>query len=161
MISPSIRHYLLFLPKILPRPLTSLTLAATGILIGLPPEVSLLFSDNPASDVAYAQEYSEQQVEQYAQAVLSIEPHRQQAFEDITQIIGRQPPNIVCNQPSSYSSLPDDAQTVAQKYCRTSKQIVESAGLSVAQFNEITRRAQSNNSLESRIQNAMIEIQQR
>lgn len=148
------------LNKFLSRSLASGFLAATGIAIGFVPD----FSDPSAivsfSYFACAQEFDEEQLKSYARAVLSIEPHRQQAFADITQIIGSSPPNIVCNQPDSYSDLPSDAQTIAMNYCATSKQIVESNGLSVSQFNSITLEAQSDEGLESEIQDVMLQIQQ-
>ena len=145
--------------KILTRSLASGFLATTGILIGFLPQFSgqATLTFNYA---AYAQDFSQEQLQKYAQVVLSIEPHRQQAFEDIKQIINGAPPNIVCNQPSSYGSLPSDAQTIARNYCATSKQIVESNSLSVSQFNDITQRAQADEDLERRIQEAMLDIQQ-
>ena len=146
--------------KLLTRSFTSGVLAAAGLLVGFAPEFTKSPSIVTFSYSAYAQEFSEQQLRSYAQAVLSIEPYRQQAFADIQQVIGNSPPNIICNKPSSYGDLPQAAQTIASNYCATSKKIVESNNLSVSQFNTITIKAQSDGGLEQRIQNAMIQIQQ-
>mgnify|MGYP006266993961 CR=1 FL=1 len=149
------------LNNILTRSLTVSLLAAVAILLGFVPEFSRRSPSLIISFSAEAQDFSDQDVMNYARAVLQMESHRQQAYEQIKKIIGQAPPAIVCNQPNSYSNLPGEAQKIARDYCSTSKQIVEESGLSVSQFNAITTRAQSDNNLEKRVQNAMIQIRKR
>lgn len=96
----------------------------------------------------------------YAQAVLAMEPIRQQSFGEIKKIIGnRDIPKIVCNDPNSMNSLPNKARDVAVNYCSRSQKIVEENGLSIARFNTITIEIQNNKNLERQVYNAMIRIQ--
>ena len=135
-------------------------LTTLSILGGVVPELSrqtpqLIFS---FPVIARAQEFSNEQIRKYAQAVLNIEDLRRQAYQDIQRIIGTQPPDIICNQPNTLRNLPTNAQKIAIDYCRNSKTIVERSGLSVTLFNNITTRVQSDQNLKRKIQNAMIEI---
>ncbi len=147
------------LNRTLTRSLVASVLAAIGILCGVVPEFSCQSLRLTFSSSAYTQDFSDEQVMKYAQAVLLMESLRQQAYQDIQQIIGDSLPNIACHQPNTLRNLPPDAQKIATDYCRTSKQIVENIGLSISQFNAITTRVQSDQNLERRIQNAMIQIQ--
>lgn len=135
-------------------------LSTFSLLSGVVPEFSrqapLLIFSFPVN--ARAQEFSNEQIRKYARAVLDIEAHRRQAYQDIQTIIGRQPPEIVCNQPTTLRNLPANAQKIASNYCKTSKTIVERSGLGVSAFNAITTRAQEDQNLKRRIQNAMIQI---
>ncbi|MGH2416085.1 MAG: DUF4168 domain-containing protein [Microcystaceae cyanobacterium] len=131
-----------------------------GLLCGVIPEFSWQSPQLIFSSSAYTQDFSDAQVINYARAVLLMESHRQQAYLDIQQIIGQPPPEIVCNQPSTFRHLPTNAQKIAVNYCTISKKIVENSGLSTTQFNAITVRVQSDQDLERRIQNAMIRIRQ-
>ena len=149
-----------YLRSTLTRSLLLSILTTLSILGGVVPELSrqgpqLIFS---FSVNARPEEFSNEQIRKYAQAVLNIEDLRRQAYQDIQRIIGTQPPGIVCNQPNTLRNLPRDAQKIAADYCRNSKKIVERSGLSVALFNNITTRAQSDRSLKRKIQNAMIQI---
>lgn len=98
----------------------------------------------------------------YAKAVLSMEPARQQAFDDIKKMIGSgDVPKIVCNEPSSFNSLPGKAKDIAVNYCKRSKQIVESNGLTIEQFNKITQEMQNNDALKQQIYNELIRLQKK
>ncbi|NJL82500.1 MAG: DUF4168 domain-containing protein [Chloroflexaceae bacterium] len=133
--------------------------ATLGLALGTIPQFSQP-KQLTWSYVASAQEFNQQQLRRYAEAVLMMETYRQQAFEDIKRAIGGMPPNIVCNRPESYRQLPANARQIANNYCNLSRRIVENSGLTVSQFNAITTRARSDNGLEKRIQNAMLEFQQ-
>ena len=154
-------NYLSFyFPQTLARSLLVSILTTFSILGGVVPELSrqtpqLIFNFTPNTQ---AQEFSNEQIRKYAQAVLEIEDFRQQAFQEIQTIIGTQPPDIVCNQPNTFRNLPRDARKIAANDCRTSKTIVQRSGLGVAVFNNITVRAQSNQNLKKKIQNFMIQI---
>lgn len=142
------------------RYLIATLLATIGLLCGIVPEFSSKSSRLAFTPYAYTQDFNDTQITKYAEAVLLMESYRLQAYRDIQQIVGQNPPNIVCNQPYTMTDLPQEAQKIAANYCTTSKNIVENSGLSVSQFNAITVRVQSDRVLERRIQNAMIRIRQ-
>ncbi|MEM1367800.1 MAG: DUF4168 domain-containing protein [Cyanobacteria bacterium P01_H01_bin.15] len=109
--------------------------------------------------VVQAQNFSDAQLRNYAQAVLDMEVHRQEAFIELKQVLGNRPvPNIQCNSPRSYRGLPRKARRIVRDYCRHSEEIVTTSGLTVSQFNSITTRANSDIGLEKRIQNTMLDI---
>ena len=100
------------------------------------------------------------EVTSYAQAVLAMEPARQQAFEEIKKLIGGgEIPKIVCNDSKSMNSLPNKAKYIAVSYCNHSQKIVEDNGLSIDRFNKITMEVQSNNSLKRQVYNTLIRLQ--
>ena len=97
--------------------------------------------------VVTAQTISDEQVTIYAQAVINIESHRQQAYSQIQRIMGVNPPEILCDQPDSYNELPNDAQKVAIAYCQNSESIVKGTGMTVPEFNNITQKVREVNLL--------------
>lgn len=136
------------------------TLAIVSILGGVIPEGSRQSFSLTFSTSAYAQNISDEDIRKFAQAVLDIETRRQKAYDDIQKIMGTPPPTISCSDRTSFKNLPPDAKQIAEQFCKDSKNIVESRGLSVSKFNTITNRVQSNPDLQKRIQNSMIQIQQ-
>lgn len=110
--------------------------------------------------VAVAQNFSNEEITSYARTVLKLEQVRLQAYDDIKQKIGSgNIPNIVCNQPETLNSLNPDVRPIAINYCNSSKQIVETNGLTSAQFNAITASQQNNPALAKRIQDEIKRLQ--
>lgn len=134
-------------------------LAAISLFCGTVPQVSWYFPYFNFNSIAYTQGFSDAQIQRYARAVLQIESHRQRAYRQIQQIIGRSPGNIACYQPETLRKLPREAQKIAVDFCNTSKKIAQNSGLSAAQFNRITQQAQTDAALKRRIQNAIRQIQ--
>ncbi|OUL27830.1 hypothetical protein BV378_08710 [Nostoc sp. RF31YmG] len=100
------------------------------------------------------------EITSYAQAVLAMEPARQQAFDEIKKLMGeREIPKIVCNDSKSIGSLPKKAQDIAVNYCQRSQKIVEDNGLTIERFNKITVDIQSDDNLKRQISNTLIRIQ--
>ncbi|WP_228045816.1 MULTISPECIES: DUF4168 domain-containing protein [unclassified Tolypothrix] len=100
------------------------------------------------------------EVNNYAQAVLAMEPARQQAFDEIKKIIGgSEIPKIICNDSKTISGLPKKAQDVAVNYCTRSQKIVEDNGLTITRFNQITVNIQSDENLKLKIYNRLLTIQ--
>lgn len=134
-------------------------LAAISILCGAVPQ---FFWQSPYFNfnyLAYTQDFSDTQLQNYARAVLQIESHRQQAYREIQRIIGRPPGNLACYQPETLRNLPREAQKIAVDFCNISKKIAQNSGLSAEQFNRITRQVQTDAALKRRIQNAIRQIQ--
>jgi hypothetical protein len=89
-----------------------------------------------------------------------MEPERRQAFEEIKKLIGgREIPQIVCSNSNSLSGLPNKARDIAVNYCNRSQKIVEQNGLSIDNFNKITRDLQSNQKLKDDVYYTLIELQ--
>ncbi|MCC5627791.1 DUF4168 domain-containing protein [Nostoc sphaeroides] len=100
------------------------------------------------------------QIDSYAQAVLAMEPARQNAFEEIKKLIGDgEIPKIVCNDSNSINGLPRKAQDIAVNYCTRSQKIVQDNGLSIDQFNKITIELQNNNILKRQVYNSLLRLQ--
>lgn len=136
------------------------TFATVGLLFGLVPDLSGRSNSFVFSSAAYAQNVSETEVTNYAQAVLSMEPARQTAFNQIKKMIGAADvPSIVCHKPESLNALPSKAQEIAVNYCNQSKDIVESNGLTITRFNTITVNMQNNPNLKTRIHNELLRLQ--
>ncbi|MEH2084858.1 MAG: DUF4168 domain-containing protein [Nostoc sp.] len=101
------------------------------------------------------------EIDSYAQAVLAMEPARQNAFEEIKKLIGNgEIPNIVCNDSNSINGLPKKAQDIAVNYCTHAQKIVEDNGLRFEQFNKITIELQNNTILKRQVYNTLLRLQQ-
>jgi len=123
---------------------------------------SLVSSSLTFTPKAYAQNLTvnNNEVVSYAQAVLAMEPSRQQAFDEIKKLIGNgEIPQIVCNDPKSISSLPRKARDIAVNYCTRSQKIVEENGLTIERFNKITLEIQNDNNLKRQVYNTLIRLQ--
>ncbi|MCT7951745.1 DUF4168 domain-containing protein [Ancylothrix sp. C2] len=110
--------------------------------------------------VAVAQNFSDQEITSYARTVLKLEQVRLQAYDDIKQKIGSGDiPNIVCNQAETLNALNAEVRPIAINYCNSSKQIVETNGLTSTKFNAITASQQNNPALQKRIQDEITRLQ--
>lgn len=109
---------------------------------------------------AYAQAVTDAEVTNYARAVLEIEQVRQPAFNEIKQIISpRQMPEIVCNRPDSFNSLPANARGIAQNFCQRSNDIAKKHLGTPDRFNIITINQQQNARLRRQIQRELLRLQ--
>ena len=135
----------------------ALLISATGLDL-----LKTTFFEQPRfrlSPVAQAQNYDEEKLEQYAEAVLAIEPLRQRVFRKIQSILNSENvPSIACNRTESYENLPSEAQSLIVDYCNRSKSIVEEQGLTVSEFNNITVEVKANPELEQQVQTEMLEL---
>ncbi|MFM7905935.1 MAG: DUF4168 domain-containing protein [Microcystis sp.] len=134
-------------------------LAVIAILGGLIPEFSCTTEVVSFRSSAYTQDFTADQIKRYATAVLWIETERKEAYQAISQILGKSPPAITCNQRESFNNLPANAQRIAVDYCNKSKKIVQDNGFTAAQFNTITNRISSDDNLRRQVQNEMIRLQ--
>lgn len=100
------------------------------------------------------------EIDSYAQAVLAMEPARQNAFEEIKKLIGNgEIPKIICNDSNSINGLPRKAQDIAVSYCNSSQKIVQDNGLSIDQFNKITIELQNNTILKRQVYDTLLRLQ--
>jgi hypothetical protein len=134
-------------------------MATIAVIWGVIPEFSISTRRVNFSTLSYSQDFNDDQITRYARSVIQIENQRQQAYQSISQILGKSPPVIICNKPETFRTLPNQAQKIAVDYCNNSKKIVENSGLSPAQFNSITARIRSDNNFKKRVQDALIRVQ--
>lgn len=134
--------------------------ATVGLLCGFAPDLSRHSNTLVFSSAAYAQNVSETEVTNYARAVLSMEPVRQKAFNQIKKMIGSgDVPSIVCHKPETLDALPSNARQLAVNYCIQSEQIVKINGLTTGRFNAITVNMQNDPNLKTRIHNELLRLQ--
>lgn len=134
-------------------------LSVTGILSGVVPQVSKESPRPNFSSSVSAQEYSPEEVINYAKAGFAVEMLRQQVYTQIKQIIDQPPPNIVCNQPQTYSVFDNNVQQIVVDYCDRSREIVTNNDLSISRFNELKNLYDRGGSFYQQVQNALIQIQ--
>lgn len=134
--------------------LAVITLAAPNFSVG-----SRVFS-NAVAIAQTDQPFSAEEIRNYARAVLGMEPRRQAAYEEIRSNVGDTVPTVVCNQNRSINQLRSEVRAIAVNYCTQAKAIIESNGLSISQFNDITQQQQSNAQLKQLIQNELLRLQQ-
>jgi hypothetical protein len=141
-------------------------LSTLGWLVGLT-AILAGCSSNSASETSTeiqavsGESISAEEVENYAKTVLAIEPSRQSAYTEIQQLINdEQFPDVSCTKSDTIATLPSNIRDIAVNYCNQSKQISESQGLTLSQFNTITASAQADPELQKRIQNELVRLQQ-
>jgi len=138
-------------------------LAAIGWLIGLTAILAGCASNRASDSDAQSSpplSVSSEEVENYAKVVLAIEPKREAATKEILRITKKDKvPNIACTRPKTITSLPRNVRGIAVNYCQQARDISESNGLTILQFNDITAATKSDEQLKIRIQNELIRLQ--
>lgn len=139
------------------------SLAILGLVSGFVPQLvpnslQLNLSQTAAAQSISAQNIGPERIEQFAQVLIDIEPLRRQALDDIQEIMGTTPHNILCHKSETYTSLPADASRIAEKYCEDSRSIVNKSGLTASEFNKIATAVRNDRDLEAKVQNAMRKI---
>lgn len=104
------------------------------------------------SSQAMAQNVSDEDLRKYAQAAIAIEKLRQTTYSNIGELIDKSSEPMSCDQPQSFSRLPENARKIAIGYCEQSEVIVKNNGLTVNRFNQITQQVKQNPSLQQRLQ---------
>ncbi|NEP02303.1 MAG: DUF4168 domain-containing protein [Symploca sp. SIO2E9] len=104
------------------------------------------------------------EINNYALAVLKMEPLRQSAYQSIKELIGpnEQMPDITCHNLESINSLSTEVKEIAQNYCKKSSEIVKTyfpEGEAV-RFNEITILIEENQNLREQIRATLLLLQE-
>lgn len=129
-------------------------LTTTAIVSGVVPEISWQTAQVNFSNKVLAQ--SDEELQRYARALSEIEKLRQTTWSQIESMVGSDKASqVACNQPSSISSLDNDARNLANDYCKKSEAIVKKHGFTNAKFNEITKSVQTNPTLQKKVQGFM------
>ncbi|MEG3989509.1 DUF4168 domain-containing protein [Microcoleus sp. S28C3] len=109
---------------------------------------------------AQAQEISSEEITSYARAVLAIEPRRVEAFNEIKGMAGGSVPRVVCNETQEINRLSGNVRGIAVNYCQQAKKVIETNGLTVSRFNQLTLLQQANPAVKQRIQAELLRLQQ-
>ena len=109
---------------------------------------------------AQAQEISNQEITNYARAVLAIEPRRVEAYNEIKGMAGGSVPRVVCNETQEINRLSGSVRGIAVNYCQQAKKVIETNGLTVNRFNQLTLLQQANPAVKQRIQAELLRLQQ-
>jgi hypothetical protein len=145
--------------RVLKRFFSGSILATVGIFSGLVSQVSPYFPTLPLIAYAYAQDYTQDEVLNYAKAGFAVELLRQQVYQEIKAMINEPPPNIVCNQPETFQSLSKNIRQIAIRYCNDSMRIVRNNNLTVNRFNELKQVYDRGGDFYQEVQNKLIELQ--
>jgi hypothetical protein len=110
---------------------------------------------------AQAQEkISNEEITSYARSVLAIEPKRLGASQEIKGLAGGSVPRVVCNETSQINRLDGNVRGIVVNYCQQAKKIIETNGLTVSRFNQLTLLQQANPAVKQRIQAELLRLQQ-
>lgn len=160
--------------RLLTRSLVISVLSMAGVVVGLVPAIEYSAEHSTGGftgeltggltitfgSSAYAQTITDEEIANYAQSVLEIEPLRQSAYEQIKQITGSaNVPPIACHRPNSLNELPSNIRQIAINYCNQAIEIVEQHDLTISRFNAITVAHQDDPALSDRIQQAILQLQ--
>lgn len=127
-------------------------LSAIAIVSGVVPELSLQTGELSFSNRVLAQNVTDDELKKYGQAFLEIEKLRQTTLTNIENIVGKEKTaQMACNQDNTINQLPENARNIANNYCTQSEAIVKKYGLSITQFNQITKTIQQNPSLKQQL----------
>lgn len=107
----------------------------------------------------HAQEYTPQEIRNYARAGFQVELLRQQTYQEIKSIVNQAPPQIVCDRSETVRNVPDNIRGIANNYCNQTQRIVRQNNLSFSRFNQLKNRYDSRGSFYREVQQQLINIQ--
>jgi len=120
--------------------------------------------------VAIAQSsISNEEINQYAQAVLAIDQYRNAAYTQIKDILltvemDISAINMSCTNTQNISEVPRsvrrEVREILTRYCNDSRQAVEDTGLTPRRFNQITDAHTSDETVFERIQQELLRLQE-
>jgi len=153
----------------------TLKFLATGLVsgwlgvIGLPP-LSTTVQLPLTQQAAIAQaDISNEEITQYARAVLAIDQYRNAAYTEIKDILltvemDISEINVSCTDTQNISQVPRsvrrDVREILTRYCNQSRSAVEDTNLTPRRFNQITEAHSSDQTVFERIQQELIRLQQ-
>ncbi|XHX80186.1 MAG: DUF4168 domain-containing protein [Stenomitos frigidus ULC029] len=129
-------------------------LSTVGLLASYTPSLMSRSSTLGLGDAAYAQSPTPP-VSQYARAALLIEQQRQQDHAEVKRIMGGNVPEDVCRQ----QNIPSAVRDICDRFLKRSAEIIKGNGLTISQFNEITRRKEGDPALQQQIQGELLKLQ--
>lgn len=113
----------------------------------------------PVSPEELAKSIPDEEIVNYAKAVMAIEQLRQTTAQEMRQISGDNSfANISCTQPKTINELTPQMQELAIDFCTKVRGISEENSLIIPRFNAITINARNNPDLKKRIDQELISL---
>lgn len=114
----------------------------------------------------YAQNFTEQEISNYAKAVMDMENMRRQAYAEISDVMMGQGLDVTRYSLSCVSADTLDLPRAVRRpvrillinYCNSAKKLVEDTGLTANQFNAITATHEQDEGLVKQIQSEMARL---
>jgi hypothetical protein len=147
-------------PKIIHGYLTVL-LGVIGVIGGFVPEFQPQLAKFNFSNLAYAQNFTQQEVVNFARAGFAVEMLRQKVYREIKEIINQPPPNIACNQPDTIDNLANNIRGIVDNYCRESTQIILNNNLTIARYNQLKKLYDQEGDFYRQVQQVLIQMQEK
>lgn len=152
--------------KLYVRLLNSGVLALVGITMGLIPEVAVRSPSNPSNPItisfdrhAQAQEFTPEEIENYAKAGYQVELLRREVYQEIKNSINQPPPDIACDRQETLNDLEPEVKAIADRYCLRSREIVEQHNLTADRFNELKTYYDRQDSFYQQVQSILMKLQ--
>ena len=134
-------------------------LATVSIASGIIPNLSFQTRNLTWENRLLAQEYSSEEVYNYAKAGFEVEMLRQEVYQEIKSMVNEPPPDIVCDRPETMEGIPDRIRGIAHNYCDRVPQIVENNNLSIQRFNQLKNDYDRGGLFYERVQEQLLNIQ--
>ncbi|WP_373538349.1 DUF4168 domain-containing protein [Chamaesiphon sp.] len=132
--------------------LLALVASSLSLFGGIVPDFTAQQPHQIFSNVARADDFSDQDLRNYAAAVVKIESIRQSTLAQVSRAMGgNKLPNLLCDRPNTMDGLNSEAKSLFINYCNQSESIAASHQLSIEQFNRITEAVRSNPQLQDRV----------
>ena len=155
------------LNKLYIRILSSSALAAIGLMGGIIPEVSLHASTfnnlqitaTSSSTSAYAQQFTPEEITNYAKAGYQVELLRRQVYKEIKTIINQPPGDIACDQEETLEDLNPNVREITESFCSQTIDIVQRHNLTVDRYNELKTNYDRQESFYKQVQGVLLNLQ--
>ena len=139
--------------------LTASVLSIVSLFSGAIPELGEQKKLISWQNVAHAQEYTPQEIYNYAKAGFEVEMLRQQVYQEIKLIVNQPPPEITCDRPETLNNIPSNIKGIANRYCDRSRQIVRQNNLTISRFNQLKNRYDRGGSFYQQVQQQLLNLQ--
>ncbi|MDJ0744659.1 MAG: DUF4168 domain-containing protein [Xenococcaceae cyanobacterium MO_167.B27] len=147
------------LSKIWIRLINVSSLASLGILFGIVPQILPQSHRFSFEYNAYAGNYTQQEISNYARAGLQIERLRRRTYQEIKKQTNQRPPNIVCNRPETIQQLSPNIRNIANNYCQETTNIIRNNNLTIRRFNELKRSYDGGGEFHRQVQQMLLRLQ--
>lgn len=148
------------LNKIYIRLVSTGILAGLGLVTGVTPKIALeYYPQMVLASNAYAQEFTPDEIANYAKAGYEVELLRRDAYKEIKSLIDAPLPNIVCDRQETFNNLNPNVRAIAERYCNQSRTIVQQHNLSINRFNELKSYYDRREDFYRQVQNILQKLQ--
>lgn len=147
------------LNKIYIRTICSSILAAVALVGGFVPEISTRSQSISLATKAYGQDFTPEEIANYAKAGSEVERLRRQAYQEIKNLTNEPPGDIVCNQEETRENLEPEVQAITDRFCNEILQIPQRNNLSNSRYNELTSYYEREDNFYQQVQNVLLKLQ--